>query len=68
MVGELTPPEKEGVEEVQKKSPHVAPAPYKPSISFPQRFAKAKVEAQLKTFVEILKKIHINVPFTEAMS
>ena len=29
---------------------------------------KAKVDAQLKKFVELLKKIHFNVPFTEASS
>lgn len=47
---------------------HVAPPPYKPLISLSQRFAKAKVEVPSKKFVELLRKIHRNVPFTEALS
>lgn len=48
--------------------PYVYPSPNKPTIPFPQRLVKAKIEAQLKKFIELLKKIHINFPFTNALS
>ncbi|XP_020272432.1 uncharacterized protein LOC109847612 [Asparagus officinalis] len=47
---------------------YVAPAPYKPPLPFPQRLAKVKLEKQFGKFLEILKKLHINIPFTEAIS
>jgi hypothetical protein len=45
-----------------------APSQYKPKIPFPQRLAKSNLDAQFKKFVDMLKKIYINVPFTEALS
>ena len=44
------------------------PPLYKPKIPFPQRLAKPNLDAQFKKFVDMLKKIYINVPFTEALS
>lgn len=41
---ELTPPEKEVVEEVENEEPHVDPPLYKPPIPFPQRFAQENME------------------------
>lgn len=34
------------------------------SILFPKKFAKSKIEEQFKKFVELLKMLHINIPFT----
>ncbi|GJX25168.1 putative nucleotidyltransferase, ribonuclease H [Tanacetum coccineum] len=39
-----------------------------PSIRFPQRLRKEKEEAQLRKFLENLKKLHINFPFIEALA
>jgi len=42
--------------------------PYKPPIPFPQRLAKSKSEGQFKKFMELLKKLHVNIPFIEAIT
>lgn len=63
-----TPSKKEVVEEVENEIPYVAPPPYKYIVPFPQRPVKANLEAQLKKFVELLKSLHLNVPFTEALT
>ncbi|XP_020270799.1 uncharacterized protein LOC109845984 [Asparagus officinalis] len=47
---------------------YVAPLPYKPPLPFPQRQVKAKLEKQFGKFIEILKKLHINIPFVEVIS
>ncbi|KAK9688884.1 hypothetical protein RND81_09G018500 [Saponaria officinalis] len=36
--------------------------------SFPQRLAKAKLEQKYGKFIEILKSLHINIPFLDAIS
>nr|XP_004505833.2 uncharacterized protein LOC101514710 [Cicer arietinum] len=64
---ERTQPSSERVDE-EKEKPYVPPTPYKPPIPFPQRFAKAKIEEQCRKFVELLKKLYINISFTEALS
>ncbi|GJZ50641.1 reverse transcriptase domain-containing protein, partial [Tanacetum coccineum] len=38
------------------------------SIPFPHRIRKEKEEAQQKKFLENLKQLHINIPFTEAFA
>ncbi|XP_050915853.1 uncharacterized protein LOC127130946 [Lathyrus oleraceus] len=63
-----TPPKKELVEEVEKEIPYVSPPPYEHIVPFPQRLVKSKVEAQFKKILELLKKIHLNVPFVEALT
>lgn len=65
---ESTSSEKEVAKEVEKEALYVASSPYKPPIPFPQVLVKAKMEGQLKKFMEQLKKININVPFTEALT
>lgn len=65
---EPTPSEKEVVKEAEKEVLYVASSPGKPLIPFAQVLVKAKMEGQLKKFVEQLKKININVPFTEALT
>ena len=39
-----------------------------PSIPFPQRLAKAALERKYCKFVEILKKLEINIPFLDTIS
>jgi len=39
-----------------------------PALPFPQRFARAKIESQFGKFVDMLKKLHVNVPFLDALS
>ncbi|KAJ9177086.1 hypothetical protein P3X46_012338 [Hevea brasiliensis] len=42
--------------------------PYQPPLPFPQRFQKAKLDKQFRKFLEVLQKLYINIPFTEALS
>jgi len=51
----------------ENEKPIVSP-PHKPKIRFPQRLAKRNLEAQFKKFVDTLKKIYTNIPFTESLS
>ena len=54
--------------EPPKDSNVTSPKPYNPPLSFPQRMAKAKVDLQFEEFFEVLKKLYINITFTEALS
>ena len=36
---------------------------YKPQVPFPQRLRKAKLEEQLSRFLNIFKKMEVNIPF-----
>ncbi|XP_057999286.1 uncharacterized protein LOC131178345 [Hevea brasiliensis] len=58
--------EKEAKKGIEKK--YVPPAPYKPPLPFPQRFQKAKLDKQFGKFLEVLKKLYINIPFTDVIS
>ena len=50
------------------KDPECAsPTPYTPSLSFAQRMAKAKLDLKFGKLLEILKKLYINIPFTDAL-
>ena len=51
----------------EQVSKYVPPKPYQPPVPFPQRLAKAKLDKQFGKFLEVLKKLYINVPFTEAL-
>ncbi|KAJ9141094.1 hypothetical protein P3X46_031670 [Hevea brasiliensis] len=44
------------------------PPPYKPPLPYPQRFQKAKLDKQFRKFLKVLKKLYINIPFTDAIS
>ena len=61
------------VEQPKKvKGPHSISFPNNPLINaiplpFLQRFQKKKLDAQLSKFLEIFKKIHINIPFVDAL-
>ena len=37
---------------------------YEPQVPFPQRLQKAKLEEQFSRFLDIFKKIEINIPFS----
>ncbi|XP_048490039.1 uncharacterized protein LOC104884063 [Beta vulgaris subsp. vulgaris] len=53
----------------EKEEPTVIPMePYKPHVPFPQRLAQAKIEKKYGKFLDILKKLHINIPFLDAIS
>ena len=41
---------------------------YTPAVPFPQRLQKAKKEEQFSKFLEIFKKIEINITFTDAIT
>ena len=41
---------------------------YTPTVLFPQRLQKAKKEKQFSKFLELFKKIEINIPFAEALT
>lgn len=40
---------------------------YQPPIPHPQRFQKKKVDEQFTKFLKIFKRIHINIPFEDAL-
>ena len=41
---------------------------YNPPVPFPQRPQKAKLEEQFSKFLNMFKKIEINIPFSEALT
>ncbi|CAL1400002.1 unnamed protein product [Linum trigynum] len=41
---------------------------YEPPLLFPMRVHKGRLEVECGTFMEILKKLHISMPFLEAMT
>ena len=51
----------------QKKKKEGVPA-YTPAVPFPQRLQKSKREEQFSKFLDIFKKIEINIPFAEVIS
>ena len=40
---------------------------YMPTVPFTQRLQKAKMEEQFSRFLDMFKKIEINIPFAEAL-
>ncbi|XP_042388061.1 uncharacterized protein LOC121980164 [Zingiber officinale] len=53
------------ISEGQKTHAHVEK--YEPPIPFPQRIIKAKLDEQFGKFLDVLRKLYINIPFTEAL-
>ncbi|XP_022859682.1 uncharacterized protein LOC111380372 [Olea europaea var. sylvestris] len=41
---------------------------YVPPIPFPQRLQKHKLTKQFQKFLDVFKKVHINIPFAEALA
>ncbi|XP_058010109.1 uncharacterized protein LOC110649043 [Hevea brasiliensis] len=54
--------------EKEEEEKYVPPPPYKPPLPYPQRFHKAKLGKQFEKFLEVLKKLCINISFTDAIS
>jgi len=52
----------------EQESKTLPPKPYMPPLPFPQRLARAKIESQFGKFLDMLKKLHVNVPFLDALS
>ena len=60
-----------GVREEDKTPEYVAPPAYDPPIPYPQRVKQLKKEQQDKQFakfLEVFKKLQINIPFVEALT
>ena len=51
---------------VQKKKEEVQG--YKPQVPFPQRLQKAKLENQFSIFLNMFKKMEVNIPFSKALT
>jgi len=54
--------------EVPKDSKITSPKPYTPPLPFPHKIAKAKLHLQFGKFLEVLKKLYINIRFTRVLS
>ena len=66
VVGEQLHQEKLGEKETESEGqPHriepIIPIPY------PQRLKKSKLDKQFTKFLEVFKKLHINIPFADAL-
>ncbi|XP_075492512.1 uncharacterized protein LOC142530565 [Primulina tabacum] len=58
----------EGETEGPKAEVEVEPPPVlKPTLPYPQRFKKKNLDDQFAKFLEIFKKIHINIPFADVL-
>ncbi|XP_050875013.1 uncharacterized protein LOC127078615 [Lathyrus oleraceus] len=51
-----------------KDKVYVPPSPYKPPILFPQRLKERKNDDQYKKFIKVIEKLHLEIPFTEAIT
>ncbi|KAL5540340.1 hypothetical protein UlMin_042902 [Ulmus minor] len=61
---------KEKSKEKPSTSKDIQPSPsakYEPPIPYPQRLNKKKLDNQFDKFLEIFKKLHINIPFAEML-
>ncbi|XP_022869679.1 uncharacterized protein LOC111389056 [Olea europaea var. sylvestris] len=71
---EIVEQTKQTTEDVAKKSSNTSRVtatnsinPHKPAIPFPQRLKKHKLDQQDSKFLEVFKKLHINILFAEAI-
>ncbi|XP_021759178.1 uncharacterized protein LOC110724090 [Chenopodium quinoa] len=53
----------EEIKEKEKKKDEI----YKPKLLYPQKFNGHKLDEQFGQFIEMLKKIHLSIPFTEVL-
>ena len=53
-------------EEIEVKDRPTTTEPTIP-ISYPQRLKKNKLDKQFKKFMEVFKKLHINIPFVHVL-
>jgi len=61
-------PQEKRESEKQKELKALTPKPYMPPLPFPQKFVKAKLDSQFGKFLDMLKKLHVNVPLLDALS
>ncbi|XP_078176374.1 uncharacterized protein LOC144569775 [Carex rostrata] len=54
--------------ESQKKKGAEKPPPYWPPVPFPQRLIECKPDSQFAKFFQMLKQLHIIIPFTDALT
>ncbi|KAI3463774.1 hypothetical protein Pfo_020437 [Paulownia fortunei] len=50
-----------------KSTPNFETSKFNVPTPFPQRFQKKRIDSQFAKFLEIFKKIHINIPFADAL-
>ncbi|XP_015571014.1 uncharacterized protein LOC107260808 [Ricinus communis] len=55
-------------EKTEEKKEPIVIKPYKPPVPFLQRLTQAKLEKKYGKFLDILKKLQINIPFLDAIS
>ncbi|KAL2461350.1 Uncharacterized protein Adt_44770 [Abeliophyllum distichum] len=58
---------KKSAESSKVRTPILVKA-YVPPIPFPQRLQKYKLDKQFEKFLEVFKKLHINIPFADALA
>jgi len=56
------------LDEVPKDPKTISPKTYTPPLPFPRRMAKAKLDMQFGKFLDVIKKLNINILFTEALT
>jgi len=61
-------PQEKRESEKPKESKTLPTKPYMSSLPFPQRFAKVKLDSQFGKFLDMPKKLLVNVPFLDALS
>ena len=59
--------QKQQVEEGDLRKKEAVQA-YKPQVPFPQRLQKAKLQEHFSRFLNMFKKIEVNIPFSEALT
>ncbi|XP_058766949.1 uncharacterized protein LOC131640578 [Vicia villosa] len=65
--GQVEEPEKSEKQSEPEVENHT-PQPYKPPIPFPQRLKNTKTENQFQKFIKVIEKLHVEIPFTEAIT
>ncbi|KAJ9535698.1 hypothetical protein OSB04_un001150 [Centaurea solstitialis] len=58
----------DSVEEMGKESTQVPTQTRVPNVPYPARLAKAKLEAKLGKFLEMMRQLHITIPFMDAIT
>ena len=54
--------------ELSKECKFLPQKPYMPPLSFPQRFVKGKCDHRFGKFLDVIKKLHLNIPFIDVLS
>ena len=63
-VVEETPKE----DDIESSKPAPEVKAYKPKVPFPTRFKQHALDKQFAKFLEVFKKLHINIPFADALA